>query len=117
MSSIFKQFAHPVTKILFTEWKLMYMEAQFFDVEIIYGGMWSALLWVVIRNSSARIRYVIFGNQELWTGCPDSLMLFNIPCACLPSVSMIVSEQKEKAYNRRRNDGKYGKEYSTINHP
>lgn len=37
-------------------------------------GIWSASLWVVLRNSSARIKEVIFGHQQLGTGCPNSLL-------------------------------------------
>lgn len=28
----------------------------------------------LLRNSSARIKEVIFGYQQLWTGCPNSLL-------------------------------------------
>lgn len=45
-----------------------------------------------------------------------ALMLFNISFACFPSVSLISSQQKEKAYNQRRNHQKYGKEYSIISY-
>lgn len=38
----------------------------------------------------------------------SALMLFHIPLACFPSVSLIFSQQKEKAYNQKRKDGKYG---------
>lgn len=37
-----------------------------------------------------------------------ALMLFHIPLACFPSVSLIFSQQKEKAYDQKRKDGKYG---------
>lgn len=47
---------------------------SFFDVEMICGGIGSASLWVVLRNSSARIKEVIFGHQQLGTGCPNSLL-------------------------------------------
>lgn len=38
MSSIFKQFAHPVTSTLFTEWKLKHRQTQLFDVNTICTG-------------------------------------------------------------------------------
>lgn len=71
--------------------------------------IWSTSLWVVTRNSPDRIRKVIFGNQhyeqDVQMLCSDA-----ISCPiCLPSVSLIFSQQKEKAYGQRRNDGKYGK--------
>lgn len=46
-----------------------------------------------------------------------ALMLFNILFACFPSVSLIFSQEKEKAYDQGRNYQKYGKEYSIISHP
>lgn len=46
-----------------------------------------------------------------------ALMLFNILFACFPSVSLIFSQEKEKAYDQGRNYQKYGKEYSIISYP
>lgn len=36
-----------------------------------------------------------------------ALLLFNIPFACFSSVGLIFSQQKEKAYDQKRNNGKY----------
>lgn len=110
MSSIFKQFAHPVTIILFTEWKLQHRQAQ-------------PLMW---KWSVGDMKCFIAGGSKkqfsqdkgsyLWEPTTPNrmskffaLMLFHIPFAYLPSVSLIFSQQKEKAYDQRRNDGKYGK--------
>lgn len=46
-----------------------------------------------------------------------ALMLFNITFACFPSVSLIFSQQKEKAYDQNRNDRKHGKEHSIVSDP
>ena len=116
MSSIFKQFAHPVTIILLVEWKVKHRQAQLFDVKIICGGIWSASLWVVIRNGLDRIREVVFGNQQLWTGCPNSLLwcyLISHLVACLLSV-WFSANRKKKHKAKEEIFGNNGKEYSIL---
>ena len=89
-------------------------------------GKHSFLMW---KWSVGDMKYFIVGGYKkqfsqdkgsyLWEPTTTNrmsksfaLMLFNIAFACFPSVSLIFSQQKEKAYDQRRNDGKYGKEYS-----
>ena len=84
--------------------------------KIICGGLWRASLWVVIRNGLDRIREVVFGNQQLWTGCPNSLLwcyLISHLVACLLSV-WFSANRKKKHKAKEEIFGNNGKEYSIL---
>lgn len=107
MSSIFRQFAHPVTIILFTEWKLEHRQTQSSDVKMICGE-----IFIV---GGYKKQFIQDKGSYLWEPAAMNRMsksfawmLFNIPFICFPSVNLIFSQQKEKAYDQRRNDGKCG---------
>lgn len=113
MSSVFKQFVHPVTVILFTEWKRQHRQEQRFDVKMIGRGIWRASLWVIRKKHFNQDKGSYLWEPTTTNGMSKFfvLILSNIPFACFPSVSLIVSQQKKNAYDQRRKDGKSGKEY------